>query len=202
MNIEEIRMLGNACFAAFNSNPPSPTSQTWAIWAEMCDGIPVQASPYIKSKIVELDTKPSNFGKTFRQYGIEWKTTTGYRDAKIHPCPDCDPEVPGFFYAFEPGNDGHPHSFLVRCHCNQGRFFSEMIHMTKVQAESRGYVVRSENETILGASFRMTGEKNRESYQDSHFAKVARGELKKQTKEDKYREYLHKEELSYQDIPF
>lgn len=141
MNIDELRMLGKDCYAAFNQNAPDFNGRAWTLWAETCADIPVAASQFIRGKIIDLESMPRNFGKAVRQYGQEWRYSKGIAAHVFQECPDCDKGTPGFFYAWDKMENGKWHRLLVRCHCNQGKPVEGMLHMTKNQAACAGYEV-------------------------------------------------------------
>ena len=141
MTIDELRMLGRDCYAAFNQAAPDFSGRAWTLWAEMCAGIPVAASPFIRGKIIELDAMPRNFGKAVRQFGQEWRAAKSGSRFVFQLCPDCDKETPGFFSAWENLKNGMPHRFLIRCCCNNGKDVEGMAQMSKAGALKAGFLV-------------------------------------------------------------
>ena len=137
----ELRTLGNDCYAAFNSVPPPPSSRAWALWAEVCANVPLAAAVWIRSRIIEGDSLPRNFGKAVLGLFREWRVSQNSVRVAGTGCPDCDQQLPGFFYAWRKKDDGRVHSALCRCRCNTDPCFDQLPAMTKQEAEARGFAV-------------------------------------------------------------
>lgn len=140
MTIDELRSLARDCYAAFNQAMPEASSRAWTLWAEMCAEVPLRAAPFIRDRILQLDSLPRNFGKAVSGYGEEWMFSNGGIDAAPN-CPDCDPATPGFFPAWrEDGRGGHIR-FMVKCRCNRGgRAFRKMWRGSREDAAKRGWI--------------------------------------------------------------
>lgn len=135
MNIDEIRTLGTDCYAAFNQRAPEWSSKAWTLWAEMCASVPLEASVWIRGRIIELDSMPRNFGKAVKGLAADWRSAHGKHRETIVPCPECDTKTPGFFTVWR--HDGS--RVLVRCACNRDCYFDPMPCMTRSMAEKRVY---------------------------------------------------------------
>lgn len=139
MTIDELLMLGRDCYAAFNQTAPAPSARAWAMWAEMCAVVPVQAVQAIRSRIIEGDVMPRNFGKAVFAGFREWQASSGYTPGVKALCTNCDRETPGFFTVYWRNGGGFLESALVRCPCNHDPAWGRMESFDKREADRRGY---------------------------------------------------------------
>jgi hypothetical protein len=159
MNAEELKSLGQDCYAAFNVLIPGWNSPAWKIWAEMCANVPLEAVPWIRSKIVELDSIPRNFGKAVRGYWRDWRHESGQPRETLRCCPECDRQTPGFFTVWR--RDGC--RVLMRCYCNAAEEYANMPRVTRAmagnivynQAAGLRYLVAPAGERFLDFEKRM-----------------------------------------------
>lgn len=138
MNALEMRALVNDCCAAFNASPPP--ARSCELWAEMCDRVPVRAAAFIRARILERETLPRNFGKAVLDLHREWQSTLPAPERRAC-CPDCDPALPGFFYAWKRDASGILHSLVFRCLCNEDPALGDMPRASKEKARREGYAV-------------------------------------------------------------
>lgn len=135
MNIDELKTLGRDCFSAFTATFPEKNTRSWEVWAEMCADVPLAAAPYIKEKIIELDSLPRNFGKAVRDLGLEWKYSKTDRSPRFNACPECDPAMPGFLMVW----DTSTHRFIARCTCNRDKQWAHLESLTHAEIKRRGW---------------------------------------------------------------
>ena len=153
MNIEELVSLGRDCYAAFNQAMPDPSARTWALWAELCAEVPLAAAPWIRSRVIDQDGMPRNFGKAVKDLGREWRTVRaagGRPGAKAGGCPECDAGTPGFFTVWDISR-GEPHAFVAQCACSHGPRPEGMMRLTRARAAANGWLFPGPGES--GASF-------------------------------------------------
>lgn len=144
MSEQELKILGHDCYAAFNAAPPAASSRAWALWAEMCAPVPLKAAPWIRSRILEQDSMPRNFGKAVLCLWQDWHAAQRGSAARRDPCPDCDAALPGFFYWWRHDASGRLYSGLFRCLCNHDSYYDPMPRRSKDQARREGYSVMPE----------------------------------------------------------
>ena len=148
MNIDQMRALGNECFAAFNQKAPEHAARAWSLWADMCRYVPFEAAPWIRDQIIELESMPRNFGKAVRDLFWRWKEETG-RGAKIAACPDCDSDMPGYFLVWGAEHGGMPTRFVVRCACNAAPPSYHLCTFSREQAGDHGFRVLPQGESAI-----------------------------------------------------
>ena len=138
MTVIEMRALVNDCCAAFSAAPPP--ARSCELWAEMCERVPVRAAAFIRARILERESLPRNFGKAVLELHRDWLATLPAPERRPC-CPDCDPALPGFFYAWKRNSAGIPHSCVFRCLCNEDPALGDMPRASKEKARSDGYTV-------------------------------------------------------------
>ena len=137
MTADEILALHRDCAAAFSSSPADIRS--CRLWAEVCAEVPFAAAPFIRRKVLELDSLPRNFGKAILGFFREWRSSRPVETQRAC-CPDCDPQHPGFFHWWGKIND-RMYSGLARCLCNDDATLGGLRQMSKSQAEREGLIV-------------------------------------------------------------
>ena len=137
MTKDELTALGRDCYAAFNAVPPVSSSPAWGLWAEMCARVHIRAGAWIRSRLIEQDSMPRNFGKAVAALYREWQAEHGQGPAGRSCCPECDPRIPGYFYGWKKEN-GYVHSFICRCLCNDDPSLGPMPRMSREYAAAQG----------------------------------------------------------------
>lgn len=131
------RML-DEIYSAFGRQRPAYGSPAYrSLWRRVCEerAVPNEAAKTIAYALCERDILPLNLGKAILAEFDNWLSEHPERRARATACRNCDPEMPGFFWAW----DATGYRLLCKCVCNQDRRFENQQAWTRKQAQEAGY---------------------------------------------------------------
>lgn len=141
MTLQEMTALAEDCFAAFNAAPPK--GKACEIWAEQCAYVTFESTIWIREKLINRESLPRQFGLEVQRLFTDWKSERGIKQGQQKACPNCDLEIPGFFFGWK-NFDGHMYKLTFRCHCNKIKEYQHLECKHKKQAELEGFTVMPE----------------------------------------------------------
>lgn len=139
MNEGAFRNSMNRIFAAHAKAPPSRAAID-AVWYRVAE-FPDAFMDWAAAKLCDYEKLPGNLGYEIKGMYSQWRSETGQPRQERHCCPDCDRQIPGFFYWWQRDESGHVASGMCRCLCNNDPSLDPMPRKSKAQAEREGMVV-------------------------------------------------------------
>lgn len=127
-------------YSAFGRQRPQYGSAAYrSLWRRVCEErcVPNEAAKAIAYALCDRDSLPLNLGKAILAEFENWLSEHPERRAQRTACPDCAPEMPGFFWAWE--STGR--RLLCKCACNQDKRFETQQPWTRRQAREAGLLL-------------------------------------------------------------
>lgn len=126
------RMLDEIYSAFGRQRPAHGTAAYNSLWRRVCEerAVPNEAAKAIAYALCDRDSLPLNLGKAILAEFENWLSEHPQRRAKTTACRECDPEIPGWFWAW----DATGYRWLCKCACNQDRRFESIPAYTHRQA--------------------------------------------------------------------
>lgn len=122
-------------YAAFGKTPNAATMS--AVFRRV-DGLPDGFFEYAAERLEDRETLPGNLGRELRHVlWPEYLEKNPQLRARTVGCRDCDPEMPGFFWAW----DATGYRLLCKCACNQDRRLENVQAWTRKQAQEAGLLL-------------------------------------------------------------
>lgn len=162
-------------FAAHGKVAPSEAI-VMAVWKRV-ESFPDAFMVWASSHLADYEKLPSNLGLELAK-GLypRWRAETDQAPVRRQCCPDCDSQMPGFFYAWRKDEAGRLNSFLCRCLCNADPALGNMPQMSKGYAGRQGLTVMPADWQGGPAGFERTA--------FGHMAgKLAKGPVKPETRQ-------------------
>lgn len=141
MTEAQMTALAGDVYAAFNAKPPSQRS--CQIWAMDCSHVPEQSIRWIFDKLRKREYPPRQFGQAVLDLYADWRSEQRMEKNKRVPCPNCDLEMPGFFFAWM-RVENQVYKMTFRCACNQDKGWQHIQCIHKREAKRLGYTVMPE----------------------------------------------------------
>lgn len=127
-------------YSAFQRQRPTRGTPAYrSLWRRVCEerGVPNEAAKAIAYALCDRDSLPLNLGKAILAEFENWLSEHPERRARTTACRDCDPEMPGFFWAW----DATGYRMLCKCACNQDRRLENVQAWTRRQAQEAGLLL-------------------------------------------------------------
>lgn len=141
-------------FAAHGKIPPSETVLA-VVWERLRDK-PDPFMDWAAQKLADCEKLPGNLGLELERALLpQWRAETkGESDSRVYDlCPDCDRQLPGFFYVWSQNPDGTRHMAVQRCLCNSARGLDPLPRKSKAQAQREGRMVMPQDWSAGPAGF-------------------------------------------------
>lgn len=127
-------------YAAHGKSAPSDTV-VLAVWDRVKD-FPDAFMAWAAARLRDEEKLPPNVGLELeRNLYPAWRAETGQPRQRRHCCPDCDPQMPGFFYVWRLETGGYVRCGVQRCLCNNDPAFGAMPAASKAHAARNGGIV-------------------------------------------------------------
>ena len=133
------RMLDEIYSAFGRQRPAHGTAAYNSLWRRVCEerAVPNEAAKAIAYALCDRDSLPLNLGKAILAEFENWLAEHPERRVHARACIDCDPEMPGFFWAFT----AEGKRLLCKCACNQDRRLENVQAWTRRQAQEAGLLL-------------------------------------------------------------
>lgn len=118
--------------------------------------MPLEAAPWVRGQIIEIESMPRNFGNAVRDRFWSWRAEFG-KGSRMNACPERDTDTPGYFAAWHRDGKGVPCRFVCRCACGSAPPGKRLVTIFKMQAACKGWELSPQRVSVVEFEIRLAG---------------------------------------------